>query len=646
MWYSAVPRLWHSPAVRAPAFYGLVIGLLTVLTIAGHVLGASILTNQLWGSHFYAFFPPAVLIAALLATIAGLAWAVRGRSAARIGPVPPAVAVSGMILAAALAGVAMWLLRVQHTLLGDSGVLCQDLANGMQTHPRQPLAVSVHHHFSTLTRAIFASPERKPADIVFDTIALESVLTGLLFIPVAFALAREIVRPRTGAMPTGLPMWIAGVLLTQGYMQLFFGYVENYALFTLLLGIYLLAGLRFLHGRGRLFHAAAALALVVGFNVTGVLLVPSIAVLAVWGMVRATDRRRMALDLVASAVLVAAFTVVLARMSGNTGADALGFMWSVITRGEGEAARSSSLLSASHWRDVFSVHFLTGPFAGLLVMSAVLHRIVTRRVCEARVLFLFAAALPPVAASLLFSDPGQGLPRDWDVLASFALASAVAGIACIVWEPLPATAVRRLLTVMVLVSLFHTASWVALNASFDRSFARYKTLPISRGRTEMVVGLWYLNHGHREEARSWFHRSVAAYPANNVAQHQLGLFAIDEERYDEAVDRLRVATLARPDKANYRRALVDALVLAGRPAEALPELDVLLEREPRSAPLHACRGVVLAGLDRAAEARVALETARTLEPAAQRYAKLLENLGAPRFYLQALREDWDALILE
>ena len=128
------------------------------------------------------------------------------------------------------------------------------------------------------------------------------------------------------------------------------------------------------------------------------------------------------------------------------------------------------------------------------------------------------------------------------------------------------------------------------------------------------------------------------------AGHALSTLPVN--RWLQDVERLRVATLARPDKANYRRALVDALVLAGRPGEALPELDVLLEREPRSAPLHACRGIVLAGIGRPAEARAALETARTLDAAAPRYVRLLENLGAPRFYPQALREDWDALILE
>jgi tetratricopeptide (TPR) repeat protein len=321
-------------------------------------------------------------------------------------------------------------------------------------------------------------------------------------------------------------------------------------------------------------------------------------------------------------------------------------MWGVVVRGEGGDSSTTYLLSATHWRDFFAIHMLTGPFSGFLLVPAAIHRLMTGRILDARVGFLLGCALPPFAASWLFGDPLQGFPRDWDLFAPFALASCAAGLACMVWEPLEALAARRLLTTIIAVSLFHTGSWVGINASFGRSFARYQTLPISRGRTEMVVGFWYLNHSRTQEARAWFQRSVAAYPLNNAAQHQLGLFAMDEGRYAEAVTRFRVATLARPDKSNYRLSLVDALVLVGRPGEALSELDVLVSQEPGRAELHACRGIVLVGLGRAVEARAALERASALAPTEPRYGRLIARLDDPQFYPRVLLEDWDWLVLK
>jgi Flp pilus assembly protein TadD len=198
----------------------------------------------------------------------------------------------------------------------------------------------------------------------------------------------------------------------------------------------------------------------------------------------------------------------------------------------------------------------------------------------------------------------------------------------------------------VAVSLFHTGPWVALNTSEARSLERYKTLPASKGRTEMVVGYWYLTHGDKPRAREWFERAVAAYPPNNLARHQLGLYAMDEGRYPEAIAHFEMAVRARPDKTNYRLSLVDALVLGGRPAEALPHLETLAAAEPQHPEHWACTGIVLSGLGRTSEARQALERAAALAPGEPRYARLIARLGEPDAYARAVAEDWDALVLK
>jgi Flp pilus assembly protein TadD len=151
---------------------------------------------------------------------------------------------------------------------------------------------------------------------------------------------------------------------------------------------------------------------------------------------------------------------------------------------------------------------------------------------------------------------------------------------------------------------------------------RYKTLPISRGRGQFTVGYWYLSHGNEEEAREWFWRSVEAYGGNNAAHYYLGLYAMDEGRYEEAARHFAVCTDVRPDKADYRLALADALVFLQDLEAAAQQLALATQLEPGDARLWACHGVVLSGMGREAEARRALEQALVLAPRDPQYARL------------------------
>jgi len=161
----------------------------------------------------------------------------------------------------------------------------------------------------------------------------------------------------------------------------------------------------------------------------------------------------------------------------------------------------------------------------------------------------------------------------------------------------------------------------------------------------MVVAFWYLNHDDTKQAREWFSRSVAVYPANNASQYELGLFDMDEGHYGQAAQRFWIATQSRPDRPNYRIALVDAMVLDGHPDAAVPHLERLTREHPDRPQYWACSGIVLAGLGRADEARGALERAAALAPADGTIAALLRDVGSPGFYERAVAKDWDALVL-
>ena len=71
------------------------------------------------------------------------------------------------------------------------------------------------------------------------------------------------------------------LLVAQGYIQLFFGYVENYTFVLLVLAAYTLAALRALAGRAPLLLPGALLVLALALHLSAAVLGASFAVLAV-----------------------------------------------------------------------------------------------------------------------------------------------------------------------------------------------------------------------------------------------------------------------------------------------------------------------------------------------------------------------------
>ena len=635
--------------MRTGRFYAVVVAVLAGLVVLTHVLGATVLRSTLWGANLYAFLPAAILPAALVLMAGAIAFAWFARHPRRqlsLDPPASGAAQTATIVLAVIVSLALfWWLRIRHTLLGDSGPLSHNLPLGERSHHLQPLSLLLHHYAYEWTRGLFAAAGKSPDAVAFDAVALDSVIAGAVFVPVALALGRQLVA--TSAEQTRAALLAAALVLAQGYVQLFFGYVENYTWFTLMLALYLWAGLAFLTGRPPLILAALPLMIGIALNLSGVVLLPSLGVLAGWGLLRPERRAGVVRDIVLTLLVLLGLHVMLARLGRYDTLTGLRYMWDLVVGGEAMERHSLTVLfSPPHLRDFFAIHLLIGPFAGLLLVPVALHRVFRGGVRDTRLLFLLACALPPLLASWTYGDSIQGLPRDWDLFAPFALLYAAAAIYCIASEPIPAERLRRLLAVAAIVSLFHTGAWIALNTSPRLSLERYKTLPATRGRTQMVVAYWYLNHGQTELAREWFERSVAAYPANNASQYELGLFDMDAGRYDSAANRFWIATRSRPDKSSYRLALVDAVVLAGHPEAAVPQLELLIHAEPARAQYWACAGVVFSGVGRIAEARHALEQAIALEPTESRYVKLRERLEGRDAYARALRDDWDALVLK
>jgi tetratricopeptide (TPR) repeat protein len=196
------------------------------------------------------------------------------------------------------------------------------------------------------------------------------------------------------------------------------------------------------------------------------------------------------------------------------------------------------------------------------------------------------------------------------------------------------------LALAVAVSLFTTLPWIALNTSWDRSFARLKTLPLGRGRTEGVVGYWYGQRKDYANAHAWLDRSLEIYPGNLSSTIISGYFYLQEGKFLDGAKSFYMATRLRPSFMSYRVRLVDALVRAGQPEAAVTEAETLVEKWPTNAQAFAMYGIALHGVGRVDEARAALGGAIQMAPNEVAYRGALANLAIEGGYELTLKTLW------
>lgn len=615
-------------------------------TLVAHVLGALFFTDQLWGVHFYAFFPGAVLaIATLAAALLIIVTASTGPAAERsCDSAPDPDTWTGprrmaFFTTLALGGaIVSWMLRTRHVLWGDGNPLTKAVARGEWFHPDSPLSMVFHQALHVTVGRLFATAGMGEIDAARSSVAIGSALAGGAFALVAWALAGEIVRAVPSRVP-GIRWLLFGVLATQGYAQLFFGYIEHYTYVALAVAVFAWLGFRSARDAAPLWALGIVMLAAIGFHLMAVFLVPAFLILST-GQLGYTQQRWRDAPLSLAIVLVAAIALYGGlRVLGGGGYDPvaqIGRMVTVAAKGEGGAP---PVLSPTHMRDVLNEQALLGPLGFVLLATGLLACLVRRRGDRRAWGFVVALAFLPFYSALLTRDLRLGYARDWDLFAPGGIAILCAGLWLFVVQVDRKRTLAIALRVGLIVSLYHTVPWIALNTSFERSFERLKLLPLGAGRTESTVGYWYGQMGDFDRARRWLELSLRENPSSLSAYLVLGDLAVAEGRWDDAAEAYLAASDLRPSYTSYRLRRVDALLRADRAEEALVELDAAPNQaDPR---LQAMRGVVLWALGRHDEADSVLALASHSEP---RFGLIANALGRQDGYNKVLATGFDDVI--
>jgi tetratricopeptide (TPR) repeat protein len=296
-------------------------------------------------------------------------------------------------------------------------------------------------------------------------------------------------------------------------------------------------------------------------------------------------------------------------------------------------------------RDFLNQQLLIGPLGAFLFVPAALVGVMGGSARNWKGGFLLAFGSAFFMASIIAGDSNLGVARNWDLLAPAGFVFTLCGLGLALeagWTPRDR---HRWLLLLAAVSLVHTVPWIANNASFDRAFARFKTLPLGLGRAQAVVGNLYLERGQVDSASVWFRRALDENPANNLASFELGRIAMSRGDYDQACRAFIAAAQARPRTESYHYLLASALVHAGHPDDAKREIDGLLAEHSEEPIYWAASSVVWQCLGRPDSSLAALARADQFSPGDSLLVALRGHLGRPDGLEAALEAVWPRITL-
>ncbi|MDM8529258.1 hypothetical protein QUF58_13770 [Anaerolineales bacterium HSG24] len=275
---------------------------------------------------------------------------------------------------------------------------------------------------------------------------------------------------------------IAGLVLTVGSMQLFFGYVENYTLISVGLLISMIVGWLALQGRIQPFWPILALSVTNCFHPSTVFLWPGM----LWLMLRCYQRGYIRgadglVQLVITPLLIGGSVFTIMEMGGHglnslTGADRPGGgdgIWFVplFAIDPTNPWQRYSMFAPAHLLDWTNIHLLISPFGLPLIGFIALTVLRSPRAMFATIQerdfaeFLALTSLMYVGLTFVW-NADYGGQKDWDLFAPSAFVYTLLAGYCLVRAMPHRAELRQAGLFAIAVSLLHTASWIFANTHY------------------------------------------------------------------------------------------------------------------------------------------------------------------------------------
>ena len=640
-------RLGHGfqkPAIIAAVFLGL------------HVLHLFWRPNPMWGADLLFYMPASVQGLFILLAVLLFVPAFRRQIRSMVDALPLALWGRGrrvwvtrsLVLLVALA--AFISLSSARHFLGDGYHLLEKFETDTWTNVfRAPLSFTLMRALHHAGAAFWESAE--------NTYRIYSYTSGFFYILLTFPVATTVGKSKLEKSI------VLTFLLTAGYMQFFFGYVENYALYMPVLLLYLLLGMRALENRVPLYVPAILLGMLLALHRAFAVFGPSLFFLAYrtwrhrqetipcWKTAAATVAALCCVPVSAVAFLTLSGVGIESYLSG-TGGDELLPLFAKC--GDDPQDR---IFSISHFLDFLNQQLLSAPTPCMALL-------LLRKKDFSHQPFLAISALVPLFFTFVVKSY-IGAFRDWDIFSLPALPLTLCAAALFLSRIRDRERLFHGAFLFCGAAALHTLFWIGVNAGAGAAETRYihlvenntgrvassgwETLAIYHLRRNdtraalraykrardvnpgsvrfwLTVSRTYRDMGQHSEAIENFKREIKLQPDHAAgANVNLGVFYRDMGEYTSAIEHLAKAIEIEP---NIPSAYVNLGVVysdIGQHSKAIRAFEKAVELRPEHATTYVNLGVAYIDVGQTANAIEALEKAVSLQPDD---ATAYGNLGA------------------
>ncbi len=452
---------------------------------------------RIWGVNWWAYFPdyvPFVLFA--IGAVAPIVMRlVLRRGESDVGELGASadssskyfIIVGGLTVLYALA---FYLLRAKTHFLGDGYTALSSLASDNPLVKPRGLGESLVHIW---VKSAIGGDAEAAALLSFQAI---SISAGVLFL-VAVALVSKWLFERT---IDRVLFWLG--LASGGYMLLFFGYVENYSLFVLSVGVYSLMGLLVVKRKINRWLILPVLGLAVFFHTMGVTLIPSAVYLLVanskLGNTLAGLNNKT--KLLMGAITVVIFVSLFYYFYSTDYFFRFAFMPLFENR---FTVEGYTLFSSKHLLDYFNLLILLLP--GLPLVVVTLFFLPLRKIFKQRAYRYLLILLVSTLGAVFIFDPKLGMPRDWDLFSFCGVPLMILSYYIILDNRRlirPCTIVSTLAVLLGFLSLFPRAASQVVPEISVAHFKNYSELDRIKSRTSRLILIdFYREAGDEEKAQ-------------------------------------------------------------------------------------------------------------------------------------------------
>ncbi len=550
--------------------------LVAAVFLALHVLPLLWRPNPLWGADLLFYHAPLYRGIFILLAVLLFIPAIRSRvqGIARTLPLSPwesgrsAWLIKALVLLIALA--VFVALRSACHLLGDGYLLLRDLDAGiLQPTHRAPFTFVLVRFLHSTGGPLWETAE--------NTYRTYSYVSGAIYVLIAFPVAGTL-----GKTPLKKSIVLA-FLLTGGFLQLFSGYVENYALYMPGILLYLLLGMRVLENRMSIYVPALLLSLLVNLHLALALFSPSLLMLVYRNYCNKRGLGPRWRNWLSTATAVCVVPLGAALFLWLSGVEFLAYLGRagdshlLPVLAQPDFRDPYRLFSLSHLLDFLNLQLLAAPAACMALF------LLGKRSFGHHPFLLSAAAFPLLFTFL--ANPEIGAFRDWDILALPALPLTLWAASALLSRMRDPNSAFQAAFLICGAAALHSLMWIGLNASPTAAETRYAHLmdrltghAASYGWE--TLGSYYHLQDNPGSALNAYQRALDANPDNPRHWLAVGYSRYIMGQYEESIRFFRRAVEINPNLPKAHLNLGMAYRALKRMEEARSSLARVLELDP------------------------------------------------------------------